>query len=158
MTAEPVVRDVILRDGSTLRLRSPTPGDFDAIKAFYDGISPENRYLRFHGYGRTDQAARDYAEADGQARVALIGRHGDRVVAAAAYDRLREPGAAEVAFTVADDFHGRGAATRLLEQLAGIAAEHGIERFDAEVVWDNRAMLGVFEGAGVRPAPKGHVG
>ena len=51
--------------------------------------------------------------------MALIGRHGDRVVAAAGYDRLREPGAAEVAFAVADDFQGRGTATRLLEQLAG---------------------------------------
>ena len=57
--------------------------------------------------------------------MALIGRHGGRVVAAAGYDRLREPGAAEVAFAVADDFHGRGTATRMLEQLADIAAERG---------------------------------
>ena len=69
-----------------------------------------------------DGPAREYAEADGDDRVALIGRHGDRVVAAAGYDRLREPGAAEVAFAVADDFHGRGTATRMLEQLADIAA------------------------------------
>jgi hypothetical protein len=31
---EPLVRDVLLRDGSTLRLQAPTPMDFDDIKGF----------------------------------------------------------------------------------------------------------------------------
>ena len=44
--------------------------------------------------------------------------------------------------------HGRGLATRLLEQLAEIAAARAITRFDAEVMAGNRAMLGVFAGAG----------
>ena len=148
MTAPPLIRDVLLRDGSTLRLRAPVPDDFEAIKAFYDALSQESRYMRFHGFGRTDVAARQYAEADGADRVALVGRHGDRIVAAAGYDRLHEPGAAEVAFAVADDFHGRGTATRMLEQLADIAAERAIFRFDAEVMADNRAMLSVFRSAG----------
>ena len=148
MAAQPLVRDVLLRDGSTLRLRAPGPEDLDDLKAFYGRLSPESRYLRFHGHGRVDVAAADYANADGDDRVALIGRQGDRVVAAAGYDVLREPGAAEVAFAVADDFQGRGAATRLLEQLAAIAAERGIHRFDAEVMQGNRGMLSVFERAG----------
>src|SRR6185437_14511391 len=126
--------------------------DFDAIRDFYDALSPESRYMRFHGFGRTDGPARAYAEADGEDRVALIGAQGGRIVAAAGYDRLREPGVAEIAFTVADDFQGRGAASRLLEQLAQIAAERGIARFDAEVLADNTAMLRVFKrgGFGIR--------
>jgi acetate---CoA ligase (ADP-forming) len=148
MASAQLIRDVILRDGSTLRLRTPSPADFDDIKAFYDALSPESRYLRFHGYGRTDTAARDYAEADGVDRMALIGHHSDRVVAAAGYDRLREPAVAEVAFAVAEDFHGSGTATRMLEQLAEIAAGRGIQRFDAEVMADNSAMLRVFKPAG----------
>jgi len=147
-TAEPIVRDVILRDGTTLRLRSPTPEDHDDIKAFFDGLSAESRYLRFHGFGRTDAVAASYAQADGDARVALLARHGDRIVAVAGYDRLREPGTAEVAFATADDFQGRGVATRMLEQLAEHAAARGIRRFDAEVLSDNRRMLGVFRSAG----------
>jgi acetate---CoA ligase (ADP-forming) len=98
--------------------------------------------------GRTDVVARDYASADGDARVTLLAHLDERVVAVAGYDRLNEPGAAEVAFAVADEMHGRGLATRLLEQLAEIAAERGITRFDAEVMAGNRAMLGVFAGAG----------
>src|SRR4051812_28412306 len=143
-----IVRDVILRDGSALRLRSPRPDDEPAIKAFFDGLAPESRYRRFHGHGRTDIVARDYASADGDTRVALLAHLGARVVAVAGYDRLNEPGVAEVAFAVADDLHGRGLATRMLEQLAAVGAERGVRRFDAEVMSDNRAMLGVFSSAG----------
>ena len=94
-------------------------------------------------------------EAGGVDRLALICRHGERVVAVASYDRLLEPGVAEVAFAVADDFRRRWTATRLLEQLAAIAAERGIRRFDAEVLADNRAALGVFQGGRVRGSARG---
>jgi len=144
----PLIRDVLLRDGTTLRLRQATPEDYEEIKLFYDRLSPESRYLRFHGAGRTDAAARRHAEADGVDRVSLIARHGGRVVAVAGYERLREPHAAEVAFAVAEDFRARGTATRMLEQLAQIAAERGIRRFDAYVLASNRPMLGVFAQAG----------
>ena len=78
----------------------------------------------------------------------VLQEEGLKGIARAGYDRLREPGVAEVAFTVADDFQGRGAASRLLEQLAQIATDHGISRFDAEVLTDNMAMLRVFKRAG----------
>ena len=89
---------------------------------------------------------------------ALIARHDGPVVAVAEFDGLREPRAAEVAFAVADDFQRRGAGMRMLEQLAAIAAERGINRFDAEVMADNRAMLGVFEGAGFAVRRRGSFG
>jgi hypothetical protein len=100
--SEPLVRDVLLRDGATLRLQAPTPADLDDIKEFFDGLSAESRYMRFHGYGRSDLAARAAAEAGGVDRVTLIARYRGRVVAVAGFDGLREPGAAEVAFAVAD--------------------------------------------------------
>jgi acetate---CoA ligase (ADP-forming) len=131
-----------------LRLRSPQPDDEAAIRAFFDALAPESRYMRFHGHARTDVLSRDYAHADGDTRVILLAHLGDRVVAVAGYDRLREPTAAEVAFAVADEMQGRGLATRMLEQLADVAAARGITRFDAEVLAENRAMLGVFAGAG----------
>jgi acetate---CoA ligase (ADP-forming) len=143
-----LARDVLLRDGSTLRLQAPVPSDFGDIRAFYDGLSPESRYFRFHGYGRTDAVARAEAEASGFDRLALIGRHDGRVVAVASYDGLREPGAAEVSLAVADDLQRHGIGTRMLEQLAAIGAERGIRRFDAEVMPDNYPMLGVFGHAG----------
>jgi len=148
VAGRPLVRDVILRDGSPLRLRAPRPEDYDDIKVFYDGLSEDSLYTRFHGSVRTEGPARSDAEADGDARVVLIGWRADRVVASGSYDRLREPAVAEVAFTVAEDFQGRGVATRILEQLAEIGAERGIARFDAEVMDSNQAMLAVFNRAG----------
>jgi GNAT superfamily N-acetyltransferase len=88
----------------------------------------------------------------------MIARHDGTVVAVAEFGLLREPRAAEVAFAVADDWRRRGAATRMLEQLAAIAAARGIRRFDAEVLADNRAMLGVFERAGFATRRRGLLG
>ena len=153
-----LVRDVLLRDGSTLRLQASTPADFEDIMAFYDGLSPESRYLRFHGFGRTDVVARADAEATGADRLALIGRRDGRVVAVAGYQGLREPGVAEVAFAVADDDQRRGIGMRMLEQLAAIAADRGIHRFVAEVMASNGLMLGVFEHAGFAVRRRGSFG
>jgi len=146
--------DVILRDGSTLRLRAPARGDADALVTFFGRLSEHSRYLRFHGLRHVDASFADhFVEPDWIDRGALVGVHsdddgGDRVVALAEYARLRDPLAAEVAFAVADEIQGKGAGTRLLEQLAGRAAEAGIERFVAEVMPENRAMLSVFQDAG----------
>jgi len=145
---EPLVRDVLLRDGWTLRLQTPTPVDYDEIKAFYDGLSPESRYLRFHAFTRTDTVARADAESSRVDRLALLGRRNDRVVAVAIYDGLREPGVAEVAVAVADDHQRRGIGTRMVEQLAAIAAARRIHRFDAEVMASNTPMLGVLQNVG----------
>ena len=53
-----------------------------------------------------------------------------------------------MAFAVADELQGKGVGTRLLEQLAQLAAGAGIHSFIAEVLLPNRKMLGVFEDAG----------
>ena len=155
---KPLIRDVLLRDGMTLRLQAPTPADYDDIKAFYDGLSPDSRYLRFHGFGRTDIIARADAEASGVDRLALIARRDGLVVAAACYIGLREPGVAEVAFAVADDDQRRGIAMRMLEQLAAIAADRGIHRFDALVMASNRPMLRVLAHGGFAVRRRGSFG
>jgi acyl-CoA synthetase (NDP forming)/RimJ/RimL family protein N-acetyltransferase len=144
----PLVRDVILRDGSVLRLREPTADDEAAIKDFFDRLDPESRYLRFHGHIRSDRVAAHYGAADGENRVALLAHREGEIVAVAGYERLRELGAAEVAFAVLASEQGRGLGTRMLEQLAAVASEHGIDRFDASVLIENRRMLRVFSSAG----------
>ena len=141
--------DVILRDGTTLRLRAPRRQDADALLAFFAGLSERSRYLRFHGLRPVDERlVEPFLEPDWSERGSLVGVLGDRVVALANYVRLRDPTAAEAAFVVADELQGRGLGTRLLEQLAGRAAEVGIASFVAEVLGENRPMLDVFTGAG----------
>jgi acetyl coenzyme A synthetase (ADP forming)-like protein len=142
--------DVILREGSTLRLRAPTQEDAGALVDFFTSLSERSFYLRFHGVRRVDyELVRHFLDPDWRDRGVLVGELDDRIVAVAEYMRLRDESAAEAAFAVADELQGRGIGTRLLERLAALAAEQGIERFVAEVMPENRAMLGVFEGTGL---------
>jgi acetyl coenzyme A synthetase (ADP forming)-like protein len=141
--------DVILRDGSTLRLRAPVAEDADALLTFFSELSDRSRYLRFHGFPALGpKLVEPVLEPDWDERGALIGSLDGRIAALANWVRLRDPRLAEVAFTVDDRFQRRGVGTRLLEQLAARAAEAGIEQFVAEVLHDNDAMMAVFRDAG----------
>ena len=145
--------DVILRDGGTLRLRPARRDDADALLAFFRSLSERSLYLRFHGIPSVEpRLVEPLLEPDWVERGALLGTladaGGEQVVAVANYVRLRDRTAAEAAFAVADDHQRRGIGTRLLERLAERASEVGIERFVAEVMSDNRSMLGVFEAVG----------
>jgi RimJ/RimL family protein N-acetyltransferase len=153
MTSTPLLADVILRDGRTLRLREPELDDREALAAFLARLSPESLRLRFFATLRPDARLVDpYLDSNWTSRGALIGmqtRAGDeRVVALASYTRLRDPLAAEVAFAVADAEQGVGIATRMLEQLAQRAAGAGIARFVFEILPANAAMLHVVTSAG----------
>ncbi len=147
LTHEP--EDVILRDGTTLRLRPPLASDAEALLDFMSRLSDRSRYLRFHGFPQlAPKLVTPFLDPDWDERGALIGCFEGRIVALANYARLRDRRAAEVAFTVEDEFQGRGIATRMLERLVAMAAEVRIEEFVAEVLPENRNMLVVFRDAG----------
>ena len=157
-TLAPQTEDVVLRDGSTLRLRPPTADDEAALISFFECLSPESRYMRFHGATMIGHQTVSVAlDTDWPSHGSLVGELVDdggslRAVALATYVRLRDPKRAEVAFAVADELHGRGIGTRLLERLAEHAAEVGVEEFVAEVLPGNAAMLRVFDDAGFETA------
>lgn len=46
------VVDVILRDGTTLRLRPPRREDTGELLDFFGTLSQRSLYLRFHGFAR----------------------------------------------------------------------------------------------------------
>jgi acetate---CoA ligase (ADP-forming) len=151
--AAALLRDVILRDGSTLRLRPPAASDAERVLEFFTGLSETSVYFRFHGFPTLEvELVGPFLDPDWTERGSLIGTLGadgaERVVALASFVRLRDPAAAEVAFAVADELQGHGVGTRLLEQLAEAASEAGIDHFLAEVLPGNRAMLKVFDDAG----------
>ena len=151
---EQYVRDVILRDGRTLRLRTPAPSDAQLIIEFFSSLDDEGRYLRFHGVRRIDASVlTGLIDPDWSSYGALIGtlvvEGAEQVIAVANYARLRDPEVAEVAFAVARPYRGDGIATRLLEQLAVPAQRHGITQFSAEVMTADLPMLEVFAHSGM---------
>jgi acetyl coenzyme A synthetase (ADP forming)-like protein len=142
--------DVVLRDGSTIRVRKMQPGDDQGLFALFQSLSEESRWLRFFSVanGRA-LAAEAHRETNLDRTFGLVALSGaeERVVGHAFYAGLDEH-RAEVAFTIANDFQGRGLGTILLGQLAEVAAANGIQTFEAEVVAANHAMLHVFRESG----------
>jgi acyl-CoA synthetase (NDP forming)/RimJ/RimL family protein N-acetyltransferase len=146
--------DVVLSDGGTVHLRPVVPSDADALTAFHGRMSTRTRYLRYFG-AYPQIPARDlsrFSTVDHRDRVAFVALLGDDIVAVARYERLDHGPSAEVAFVVEDRHQSRGLGPILLEHLAAAARERGIERFVAEVLAENRAMLGVFRAAGYQLA------
>ena len=153
--------DVVLRDGSTVRVRPVGTDDEPRLVAFLRGLSAQSRQQRYFAALGDDQLA---LEARRQSRVdhartfglvATVG-HEERVVGHAEYDVMPND-RAEVGFAIADEYQGQGLGTILLGQLAQVASAHGIVVFEATVLPANYQMLGVFRESGfpvtVTPAP-----
>ncbi|MGZ4461248.1 MAG: bifunctional acetate--CoA ligase family protein/GNAT family N-acetyltransferase [Gaiellaceae bacterium] len=145
--------DVILRDGSTARLRPPQPGEEESIVDFLKNLSPESYTQRFHGAARLDVSLlKGMIDCDWVEQGALIATRaagdGEDVVAFGSYDRLRLRERAEVAFVVADHLQTHGLGTQLFNQLAARASLVGIRDFLALVRADNMKALGMLTHSG----------
>ncbi|MBD7993814.1 GNAT family N-acetyltransferase [Arthrobacter sp. Sa2CUA1] len=142
--------DVVLRDGGTGHLRPVSPGDAEALQAFHMRQSQSSIYLRFFTYKAklSGRELKRFTHVDYRNRVAFVITIGSEIVGIGRYDRLDDPTEAEVAFNISDEHQGRGIGSILLEHLAAAARENGIRRFSAEVLPENRKMLGVFADAG----------
>lgn len=143
---------VLLRDGESILLRAATPEDIPAVDRFLKGVSRESLRLRFLGavayVPRSVVEMMCTGEPADRLSLLAIGGPDPRVVAIGNYVSLGVGARAEVAFLVSDELQGRGISTLLLERLAGIAAANGFTGFEAEVLYDNQAMINVFRDSG----------
>lgn len=169
--------EITLRDGGRIRVRPVLPDDKERLLAGLSHLSPESRYRRFFSATSSLSPAMlayltelDYADHFAWAALDLD-QPGEPGVGVARYIRDRqEPEAAEVAVAVADDHHGRGIGTLLLEVVGLTASQQGIDRLVALVLPSNEPMKGLLHGLGARlafdpstgclraelPAPDGH--
>ena len=143
--------EVVLRDGGTAVVRPIRPDDAELLVAFYARVSEQSKYFRFFApYPRLSaRDVRRFTQLDYADRVGLVVTVAERMIAVGRYDRSSSR-TAEVAFLVEDEHQGRGIGSVLLEHLAQAARENGIERFEAEILPENRRMADVFSEAGYR--------
>jgi GNAT superfamily N-acetyltransferase len=146
-----------LRNGMPVTIRAVGPDDRDRIVAAFHKLEPASIYTRFFTYKDelSDAELKHFTEVDFDRRVVLLVTTGsgadETVIGAGSYTACaRSEGVrgAEVGFIVEEDYHGLGIAGRLLHHLAIIARERRIDRFEAEVLPGNRAMLSVFARSG----------
>jgi succinyl-CoA synthetase alpha subunit/RimJ/RimL family protein N-acetyltransferase len=148
--------DVVLTDGSTVRIRPIRPDDGDRLLDFHARQSPQSIYYRYFSPRPrlSDKDIEHLTHLDYVDRMAFVGVRGDRIMGVSRYDRWQHRSEAEVAFFIDDEMHGRGMATVMLEHLAARARAVGISSFTASVLPENRKMLGVFTAAGFTSATR----
>jgi GNAT superfamily N-acetyltransferase len=173
---------ITLRDGSRVLLRPGLPADRALLVEAFERLSPESRYRRFFAPVKTMSAPLlDYLTSidyvDHFAWAAISAEPGPSLAADAAfvggappvprvgkpygvgvsrYVRLADPAAAEMAVTVVDDWQGRGLGRVLLDALVLEALENGIERFEGDVLAENRPMQEMLRATGARFRPEGN--
>lgn len=148
-----------LKDGTRVTVRAIRPDDKSRIQHAFGELDRETVYTRFFAYktALTDQDLKHATELDFERSVGIVvtlGSGADEVIIGGArYVVLDSPDgkarAAEIAFTVEEDYQGQGIARRLLGHLAKIARAKGIETFEAEVLPVNKPMLAVFARSGL---------
>jgi GNAT superfamily N-acetyltransferase len=143
-----------LRDGRRIEIRALRPDDRADLIAAVGRSSAQSLYRRFFA------VKRDFAEpeiefflnvdfVDHVALVAVVDEGGRSVIAGGARYVVVQPGKAEVAFAVVDQYQGQGLGAALMHHLAAIARRAGLKELIAEVLPDNSPMLKVFEKSGL---------
>ena len=152
-----MVVDVILRDGTTLRLRAPVDDDVPALVGFFADLSLRSRFLRFHGLGRRGRPVPAHPRRSGLGREGRADRRdGRRRRGADRRDRELRDGFAirtrpKRRSPSQTTSRRRGSARGSSSSWRCAPSAHGIEAFIAEVLAENRAMLSVFENVGFVP-------
>jgi GNAT superfamily N-acetyltransferase len=143
-----------LRNGRRVEIRALRPDDRADLIAAVARSSAQSLYRRFFA------VKRDFSEpeiefflnvdfVDHVALVAVVDEHGPPVIAGGARYVVVQPGKAEVAFAVVDQYQGQGLGAALMHHLATIARRAGLKELIAEVLPDNVPMLKVFEKSGL---------
>ena len=143
-----------LRDERRVEIRALRPDDRADLIAAVGRTSDRSLYRRFFGLKRsfTDQEAAFFVNVDfvnHVALVALIGEKGRSVIAGGGRYIVVQPGQAEVAFAVVDEYQGHGIGGALMRHLTSIACAAGLRSFIAEVLPDNSPMLQLFKTSGL---------
>ena len=157
-SANPFSQQVTLRNGTPVLIRVALPEDRARIVAAFDKLESGTIYTRFFSVrkGLTDAELDRMTTSDFVnflMLAATVGTGADETVIGGASYVVLPPvdgaRAAEVAFTIEEDYQGQGLAGKLMAMLAAIARQHGIDRLEADVLAGNAPMLAVFERSGL---------
>jgi RimJ/RimL family protein N-acetyltransferase len=134
---------VRLHTGREVIIREIRPEDQAGLRAAYDRLSPQSQYRRFLAPKPhlSEAETRYLVQIDGSDHYALVATPAERpdyILGVARFVRLPEdPGAAEMAVVVGDEFQGEGLASAVLERLAEAARARGVARFRATMLAEN---------------------
>jgi CRP-like cAMP-binding protein len=136
-----------VRDGTDLFLRPVLPGDRERTVHGHVYFSSETLYRRFMTARAPTPALMHYlAEVDYVDHFVWVVTDGSDPVADARFVRdQNDPTVAEIAFTVADAYQGRGIGSFLIGALSIAAKADGVERFSARMLSENAPMRTIMD-------------
>ncbi len=136
-----------VRDGTQLMLRPVLPGDDERTVQGHIRFSSETLYRRFMTARIPTPALLHYlSEVDYVDHFVWVVTDGDDPVADARFVRDEcDPTVAEIAFTVADAYQGRGIGSFLISALSIAARVDGVQRFSARMLADNLPMRTIMD-------------
>lgn len=138
-----------LRDGREIEIRALRPEDRDDMLAAVGRTGTQSLQRRFFVVKRgfSEKEIAFFMNIDFSNHVALVAlarEDGRSVIIGGGRYIVTEPGKAEIAFAVIDDYQGQGVGTLLMRHLAVIARNAGLKELIAEVLPENAAMRKVF--------------
>ncbi len=149
----------VTRDGRSVEIRAVRPDDRAGLAAAVGRVSTESLYRRFFAVKRsfTERETAYFVDVDFVDHVALVAvveEDGRPMIAGGGRYVVVQPGQAEVAFAVVDEYQGQRIGAALLRHLVAIARAGGLQELIAEVLPDNVPMLKMFEKGGLPLATK----
>jgi RimJ/RimL family protein N-acetyltransferase len=138
-----------LRDGRPVEIHALHPEDKDDMLAAVGRTGTQSLQRRFFvaKRGFSEREIAFFMNIDFVNHVALVAvaeEDGRKVIIGGGRYIVTEPGKAEIAFVVIDDYQGQGLGTLLMRHLAVLARKGGLKELIAEVLPENTAMRKVF--------------
>jgi acetyltransferase len=146
--------DLVLRDGSRVRVRPMRPDDIEHEKRFFEGLSERSRFLRFmHAINELSPGMLErFTRSDYERDLALVALHAEEFVAVGRYAPGERKDKAEFALVVADAWQRRGLGRALLAMLRDEARKAGYRALYGTVLDDNHEMMNLVRAMGFGPA------
>ena len=147
----------VLRDGRRVEIRALRPEDGKGLVEAVNRSSVESVRRRFFSLKRhfSEQEIDFFSKIDFANHVALVvvaEEGGEPHIVGGGRYVVVDPGRAEIAFALVDEYQGQGIGATLMRHLAALARDAGLRELIAEVLPENLAMLKVFQKSGLKPA------
>lgn len=137
--------------GEKILIRPSKPVDDRRIQEHFYNLSKEDILTRFFGqktiFARPDMESRSHVDyVNDLTLIAVVGEFGfGRIVGVAESMKLDNQNIAEIAFSVSDDYQGKGLGSFFIKKLAAVARENGLTGLMAYTFPSNKAMINLFK-------------
>lgn len=149
----------VLRNGTSVHLRAIREDDKQRLINGFHRLTGKSIYFRFFSGKKklTQQELKYFTEIDFEHHVALVATlindGEEEIIGVGRYVELEDKGKekiAEVAFAIDDAHQHLGLGSLLFEHLVTFAQKNGISKFVADVLFENKKMLEIFEHSGFK--------